>query len=60
RRVIARASRHIRCSRFSIARPYHPHRTSLNVYAPDISNVYDNRQPRPHCQALVIALQPWR
>jgi hypothetical protein len=31
----------------SIARRYPIARTSLNVYAPDISNVYDNQQPSP-------------
>ncbi|MGO9056049.1 MAG: hypothetical protein ACLQU2_01470, partial [Candidatus Binataceae bacterium] len=41
RRVIARASRCTRRSIFSIVRPYSTARTSLNVYAPDISYVYD-------------------
>jgi hypothetical protein len=41
RRVIARASRHTRRSMFCIQRPYRSQRTCLNVYAPDISNVYD-------------------
>jgi hypothetical protein len=41
RRVIVRASRHTRRSIFSIVRPYPTGRTSLNVYAPDISDVYD-------------------
>jgi hypothetical protein len=42
RRVIARASRCTRRSILSIARLYSTARTSLNVYAPDISYVYDN------------------
>jgi hypothetical protein len=42
RRVIARASRHTRRSMFCIQRPYRSQRTCLNVYAPDISNVYDS------------------
>jgi hypothetical protein len=42
RRVIARASRQTRRSMFCIQRPYRIQRTCLNVYAPDISNVYDN------------------
>ncbi|MGO9062351.1 MAG: hypothetical protein ACLQU2_34070, partial [Candidatus Binataceae bacterium] len=45
RRVIARASRCTRRSIFSIVRPYSTARTSLNVYAPDISYVYDTNAP---------------
>ncbi len=41
RRVIARASHPTRRSRSSIERLYRTRRTSLNVYTPDISNVYD-------------------
>jgi hypothetical protein len=41
RRVIARASRHNRRSVFPIERHYPTRRTSLNDYAPEISNVYD-------------------
>jgi hypothetical protein len=41
RRVIARASRRTRRSIFSIGRYYPSRRSSLNVYDPDISNVYD-------------------
>src|SRR5579875_1569193 len=41
RRVIARASRHTRRSVSSTARLYPTPRTSLNVYAPDISYVCD-------------------
>ena len=41
RRVIARASRPSRRSISSIEPLYRTRRTSLNVYAPDISNVYD-------------------
>jgi len=41
RRVIARASRPTRRSTFCIEPPYRSQRTSLNVYDPDISNVYD-------------------
>jgi hypothetical protein len=41
RRVIARTSRRTRRSMSSIARLYLTLRTSLNVYAPDISNVDD-------------------
>jgi len=39
--VIAHASRHTRRSLFCIEWPYRSQRTCLNVYAPDISNVYD-------------------
>jgi hypothetical protein len=42
RRVIARASRPTRHSMPSIERLYRTRRTSLNVYAPDISIVYDS------------------
>ncbi|MBV9181221.1 MAG: hypothetical protein JO356_07910 [Acidobacteria bacterium] len=42
RRVIARASRHTRRALFSIARHYRSRRSCLNVYDPDISNVYDS------------------
>src|SRR5271166_1077277 len=41
RRVIARTSRRTHRSICSIVRRYSARRTSLNVYAPDISNVYD-------------------
>jgi hypothetical protein len=41
RRVIVRTSRRTRRSMSSIARLYPIGRTSLNVYAPDIPNVYD-------------------
>jgi hypothetical protein len=41
RRVIARTSRRTRRSMFSIAPLYPIGRTSLNVYAADIPNVYD-------------------
>jgi hypothetical protein len=41
RRFIARTSRRTRRSMSSIAQLYLTLRTSLNVYAPDISNVYD-------------------
>jgi len=41
RRVIARASRHTRRPMSCIERLYRTRRTSLNVYDPDISNVYD-------------------
>ena len=46
RRVIARASRYTRRSMFCIQRPYRSQWTCLNVYAPDISNVYDTKRPR--------------
>src|SRR5271166_6463649 len=39
--VIARTSRRTHRSICSIVRRYSARRTSLNVYAPDISNVYD-------------------
>ena len=39
--AIARASRRIRRSMFSIARLHPTERTSLNVYGADIPNVYD-------------------
>src|SRR5271166_598779 len=42
RRVIARTSRRTHRSICSIVRRYSARRTSLNVYAPDISNVYDS------------------
>src|SRR6202022_671751 len=45
RRVIAPASRPTRRSMSCIERLYRTRRTSLNVYAPDISNVYDNANP---------------
>jgi hypothetical protein len=41
RRIIARASRCTHRSMLSIERLYSKARTSLNVYDPDISNVYD-------------------
>ena len=41
RRVIARASRPTRRSMSCIEPLYRTRRISLNVYAPDISNVYD-------------------
>src|ERR1700730_15158048 len=44
RRVIAPASRPTRRSMSCIERLYRTRRTSLNVYAPDISNVYDSRE----------------
>jgi hypothetical protein len=49
RRVIARASRQTRRSMFCIQRPYRSQRTCLNVYAPDISNVYDTRRSGACC-----------
>ena len=42
RRVIARTSRRTRPSMFSIVRLYPTDRTSLDVYAADIPNVYDS------------------
>ena len=50
RRVIARASRHTRRSTFCIEPPYRTRRTSLNVYDPDICNVYDRRVLRFYCR----------
>jgi hypothetical protein len=47
RRVIARASRHTCRSMFSIVRHYRSRRTSLNVYDPDISYVYDKQCLNP-------------
>jgi hypothetical protein len=41
RRVIARTSRRTRRSMFSIVRLYRTDRTSLDVYAADIPDVYD-------------------
>jgi hypothetical protein len=55
RRVIERASRRIRRSIFSIARLYPTPRTSLNVYAPDISNVYDIAS-YGFCRVIIVLL----
>ena len=69
RRVIARASRCTRRSICSIVRLYSTARTSLNVYALDISYVYDTKVegiwriarsganmplPNPHKAAQVV------
>ncbi len=62
RRVIARASHHTRRSISCIERLYRTRRTSLNVYTPDISNVYDTGKfdlfsffPRH----AMLRLRPW-
>src|SRR5215472_2298396 len=55
RRVIARTSRRTRRSMFSIARLYPIGRTSLNVYAADIPNVYDTSRPTFECRAARYA-----
>jgi len=54
RRVIARTSRRTRRSMFSIVRLYPTGRTSLNVYAPDIPNVYDITSASRHAASADV------